>query len=196
MVVSSAHLVGTDRSPYAPSVVTRLVGRWRRRVMEMDVGELYELHASDLTRFATVLVGPSDAADVVSDAMVGVLTSSSTAHVRNERSYLFRAVANAANSLHRSAGRRRRRELQVVSTTSSAVPEDQPAAVGRSVAAREVLGRLSEQQRVVVFLAYWMDLPAPEIAETLGVSEGTVRKQLARGRERLRRLLDDQEVTT
>lgn len=165
-------------------------------VMEMDVGELYELHASDLTRFATVLVGPSDAADVVSDAMVGVLASSGTTRVRDERGYLFRAVANAANSLHRSSGRRRRRELRVVTATATTGAEDQPAAVGGSVAAREVLAQLSEQQRIVVFLAYWMDLTAPEIAEMVGVGEGTVRKQLARGRDRLRRLLDDREVTT
>jgi RNA polymerase sigma-70 factor, ECF subfamily len=165
-------------------------------VMEMDVGELYELHASDLTRFATVLVGPSDAADVVSDAMVGVLASSSTAQVRDERGYLFRAVANAAKSLHRSGGRRRGRELRAVAASVPAGPQDQPSAVGGSVAAREVLAKLSEQQRVVMFLAYWMDLPAPEIAEMLDVGEGTVRKQLARGRDRLRRLLNDREVTT
>ncbi len=56
-----------------------------------------------------------------------------------------------------------------------------------------MLAELSEQQRIVVFLAYWMDLTA---AEMLEVSEGAVRKQLARGRDRLRGLLDDREVTT
>ena len=33
------------------------------------------------------------------------------------------------------------------------------------------------------------DRPAAEIAETLGISEGSVRKQLARGREQLRKVL-------
>lgn len=176
--------------------VTRSWGRWRRKVMGMDVGELYELHGSDLVRFATVLVGPADAADVVSDAMVGVLASSGTAPVRDERGYLFRAVANAATSLHRSTGRRRQREVRAMAASSIGDTYNQAGSVDASVAARAVLAELSEQQRIVVFLAYWMDLTAAQIAEMLEVSEGAVRKQLARGRDRLRTLLDEREVMT
>ena len=36
---------------------------------------------------------------------------------------------------------------------------------------------LSPQERAVVFLAYWDDLAAPEIAALLDVSEGVARKQ-------------------
>jgi RNA polymerase sigma factor (sigma-70 family) len=50
---------------------------------------------------------------------------------------------------------------------------------------------LSVQQRTVVFLAYWCDQSAGDIAGVLGVSEGTVRKQLVRARARLREVLDD-----
>jgi DNA-directed RNA polymerase specialized sigma24 family protein len=42
-----------------------------------------------------------------------------------------------------------------------------------------------------VFLTYWADQTPADIAEVLDVSEGTVRKQLARARARLREVLDD-----
>lgn len=51
------------------------------------------------------------------------------------------------------------------------------------------LGELSPQQRSVVYLAYWEDLSVADIAGTLEVSEGTVRRQLARARDRLRKVL-------
>jgi RNA polymerase sigma-70 factor, ECF subfamily len=59
-----------------------------------------------------------------------------------------------------------------------------------SVDAHAALAMLSEQQRAVVYLTYWEDLAPAQIATLLAVSEGTVRKQLARAREHLRRILD------
>ncbi|MGI8516877.1 MAG: RNA polymerase sigma factor [Acidimicrobiia bacterium] len=48
---------------------------------------------------------------------------------------------------------------------------------------------LSTQQRAVVFLTYWDDLDVEAVAELLGVTAGTVRKQLARARAHLREVL-------
>jgi RNA polymerase sigma-70 factor (ECF subfamily) len=48
---------------------------------------------------------------------------------------------------------------------------------------------LSPQQRAVVYLTYWDDLTPAQVAVLLAVSEGTVRKQLARARVHLRRIL-------
>jgi DNA-directed RNA polymerase specialized sigma24 family protein len=49
---------------------------------------------------------------------------------------------------------------------------------------------LSAQQRAVVFLTNWEDLPIPAVARRLGVGEGTVRRQPARAKSRLRKVLD------
>jgi RNA polymerase sigma factor (sigma-70 family) len=54
---------------------------------------------------------------------------------------------------------------------------------------RKALVGLSPQQRVIVFLAYWDDLTIPQIAHRLDVSEGTIRRQLARAKTRLREVL-------
>ena len=45
------------------------------------------------------------------------------------------------------------------------------------------------QQRAVVYLTYWHDWEPARVAATLGVSEGTIRQQLGRGREKLREVL-------
>ena len=55
----------------------------------------------------------------------------------------------------------------------------------------EAVARLSMRQRAAVFLTYWSDLDPVAIAELLDVSEGSVRRHLARARANLRKVLDD-----
>lgn len=152
---------------------------------ESDDVVTYRRHAPELIRYATVLVGPDDAADVVSDAVIGAMRSPSWQAVEHRRAYLYRAVLNTSTSLRRSAARRRRREELVAARAPLAVAPDES-----SVDARRALAGLSAQQRAVVFLTYWQDQDPGQIAELMDVSEGTVRKQLARARETLRRTLD------
>ena len=158
-------------------------------VTRPDVGDAYRDNAADLIRYATVLVGPSDAPDVVSDAVIGVMSSGKWDGVDNPRGYLFRAVLNQAISHKRSGARRRRREER--STTMSFAPAAlAPAAEATSLDAHRALALLSPQQRAVVYLTYWEDLAPAQIATLHDISEGSVKKQLARAREQLRRILD------
>jgi RNA polymerase sigma-70 factor (ECF subfamily) len=148
--------------------------------------ELYREHADELIRYATVLVGPDDASDVVVDAVLAAFGSPGWRNVAHPRAYLFRTVLNTANSRHRSTARRRRREV-VVGTRAVVAPamtDDTAIDVHRALAT------ISPQQRAIVYLAYWEDLTAAQIAATLDISEGAVRKQLARARARLRKVID------
>jgi RNA polymerase sigma-70 factor (sigma-E family) len=52
-----------------------------------------------------------------------------------------------------------------------------------------VLARLPARQRAAVVLRYVEDLPVAEVAELLGMAEGTVKSQTARGVDALRRAL-------
>jgi len=150
------------------------------------VDDLYRRHVGELVHFATVLVGPHDAVDVVSDAVLATLRRSSLDNVDNVRAYWFRAVANTAASFHRSRSRRLRRE-QLAGDVQAETSASEPAAD-----ARRLLSRLSDQQRAVTYLTYWHDLAPAQVAEMLGVSDGTVRKQLGRAREQLREVLRDE----
>ena len=50
----------------------------------------------------------------------------------------------------------------------------------------QLLARLPKQQRAVLVLRYYEDLPDPEIAAVLGCSASTVRSNAARALARLR----------
>lgn len=163
-------------------VVSRVGGaRHRMGVTEGWIVDAYDAYADDLMRFATGLVGPSDAADVVSAVMVRVLGGSRTRVVSDTRAYLFRAVLNEARFHHRSTMRRRARELRAAARHSV---EDAPGLRPDVLAA---VGALSVRQRAVVMLRYWSDLDDQAVGRLLGISTGSVRRHLARAHERLRR---------
>lgn len=145
---------------------------------------VYRRHSDALIRYATALVGPDDAPDVVVDAVLAAFRSPGWPTVTSPRAYLYRSVLHRAMQQRRSDERRQRRE-QLVALEGVAVPAE-PA-----VDAHRALAQLSPQQRAVVYLTYWDDLTPAQVAEALGVGEGTVRKQLARAREQLRRILDE-----
>ena len=151
-------------------------------VIDATSADLYARHSGELTRFATGLVGPSNAADVVADAMARVMTSRVWGEASNRRALMFRAVMFEARMFHRSNHRRLLREARASRRESYEMAEFEP-----EVAA--AVTRLSSQQRAVVFLTYWDDLDARTVADLIGVSEGTVRRQLGRARERLREVL-------
>jgi RNA polymerase sigma factor (sigma-70 family) len=150
----------------------------------MERDQVYAECAEDLVRFATGLVGPHDAADVVSSAVLRVMWSPGWSEIENPRSYLMRAVMNEAMSHHRSTLRRRAREIRAAHRNPGV---GEPPVVAPEVL--EAVGRLSMRQRAVVVLRYWGDHTPQAIAGMLGISEGSVRRHLARARERLRRLL-------
>lgn len=153
--------------------------------MRSDDGELYRKHADDLVSLATTLVGPSAAPDVVAAAVARTLASRQWEQVENRYAYWVRAVVNEARSTHRSTLRRLTRE-EAVARRDDRFVEDAPSLNPEVV--RAVAG-LSLQQRTVTYLAYWRDLPVSEIADVLAISEGAVRRQLARARSKLRRTL-------
>lgn len=63
-----------------------------------DDAEIYEKHAGDLVRYATVLVGPDQAPDVVSTVVLRVLKRRNLSDLDNPRAYLFRSVLNESRS--------------------------------------------------------------------------------------------------
>ena len=139
---------------------------------------IYRQYADALTRFASGLVGPSDAQDVVASAVVKVMTSRSWAGVENNQAYLYRAVANEARSQYRSSMRRQAREARQASPDTE-LPDIQPEVL-------DAVAGLSTRQRSVVFLTFWEDLDERAVAERLGISAGSVRKHLGRARDKLR----------
>jgi DNA-directed RNA polymerase specialized sigma24 family protein len=146
--------------------------------------ECYEKHSEALVRLAASMIGAADAEDVVATVVASLLDGPDR-DVQDWRAYLYRSVVNEARRHWRGTDRRRRRELLVSAWSRHG---DGPAA---TAAVAGALATLSPQQRAVVHLTYWEDLAPHAVAARLGVSDGTVRRQLARARRRLREVLDD-----
>ncbi len=167
------------------------MGDGERKRVDVQVGsstmtdaDVYSEHAAALIRFARVLVGRNDAADVVSSAVLRALRSPGWPTVTNHRSYLHQAVANEARNLYRSDTRRRQREARVVPSQVAQPPDAYPEV-------RAAVQHLSVRQRAVVYLTYWEDMTDQTIAEHLGISAGSVRRHLARARRHLRGALNE-----
>jgi RNA polymerase sigma-70 factor (ECF subfamily) len=93
-------------------------------------------------------------------------------------------VLNAARSRRRAELRRRVREARYAPPNIAEPEEIRPEVL-------EAIARLSVRQRAVVYLTYWDDLDQAAAAELLAISEGSVRRHLARARANLRRTLRD-----
>jgi RNA polymerase sigma factor (sigma-70 family) len=153
----------------------------------LDWEAVYVAHSLRLIRLATVLVGPDDAPDLVSEAVRRAVHRPGWAEVRDQGAYLVASLVNEARQFHRERSRRSAREQRA----ARLVPEAEryePAPVDLDV--RDALAALSPQQRAVIFLVYWEDQQIGQVAHLLDVSEGTVRKQLDRAKAKLRRVLD------
>jgi RNA polymerase sigma-70 factor (ECF subfamily) len=151
--------------------------------VEIADGEIYRKHADELTRFATGLVGPSNAPDVVSEAVLRCMFSKRWPKVIDARAYLFRSVYNEAVRFHQSSNRRRSREERAALHESVDPPDLRPEVLS-------AVTRLSMRQTAVIALTYWDDLDPSTIASLLEISDGSVRRHLARGRSRLKEVLD------
>lgn len=144
--------------------------------------DVYDALAPELIRFATALVGPFDAPDVLSSAFVKVLATPKWPEIRDRRAYLYRAVFNAGRTHQRRVGQRADRESRTPAGVHWDLPNLDPDV-------RAAVLRLSVRQRAVIVLTYWFDLDAVSVAQRLGISEGSVRRHLARARARLREVL-------
>lgn len=138
----------------------------------------YGAHLSELMRYATALVGPDDAPDVVSRVVVRVLSRTGKAPLREPRVYLMKAVLNESRSLLRRRRFLPLMEADVAITDPEPVPEVLQAVM-----------QLPVRQRAAIFLVYWMDDTPSEAAALMGIRSGTVRRYLHLARHRLQEVL-------
>lgn len=136
--------------------------------------EVYIKYRDDLLRYATSLVGPSHAEDIVSTVVLKTMRRQPLAQIERPHAYLMKAVLNECRSVWR---RRSHVGIEGVDTAQLAFEVTDTL---------EVVWRLPLKQRAVVYLFYWEDRPVAEIAELMGIAEGTVKRYLHNARNRLK----------
>ena len=187
-----------------PLEETELVGRARRG----DVSayeELVRRYQRIAYRTAYLIAGQAEAEDATQQAFVKAYRSLDRFDpARPFRPWLLRIVANEARNLRRSAGRRAGLELTLSGEPEVVEPSPEHASIARErrQTLLRAMGRLSESDREVLGLRYFLDLSEAEMAEALDVPPGTVKSRLSRAMDRLRdAALDvgltlDEEVTS
>lgn len=156
-----------------------------------DLGPLYLRWRLPLTRLAHLLVADVETAeDVVHDVFARLQARPAVAlDGDSEAAYLRTAVVNGCRSVHR---RRRTARLALLPSPVDAAPADEAVIVAEEH--RRLLALVDDlppRQREVVVLRYWSGLSEREIAETMGVSPGTVKSAASRALARLARGLED-----
>jgi RNA polymerase sigma-70 factor (sigma-E family) len=157
------------------------------------VSALYEAHAVGLIRLAVVMLGDRPAAeDVVQEAFCGLYRRwGQLDDPGNAQRYVRSAVLNGCRSalrrLHREA--RSARPDGALQTSESAealalVNDEHRAVLG-------ALRRLPARQREALVLRFYLELPEPEIARSMGVSQGTVKSTTSRALAALGRLVQE-----
>jgi RNA polymerase sigma-70 factor (ECF subfamily) len=158
------------------------------RVLEIE--QVYRNRLPELWRIAAAVSGSREAApDLVQEAFVrAVRRIDSFRGDGSLEGWLWRIVVNVA--------RNGRREAQLGSLT------DEPAETSQSPLGdvqgelAAAMSRLSERQRLVVFLRYYADLDYATIAEVLAISSGTVGATLTTARGALAQALELKEATS
>ena len=154
--------------------------------------QLYAAHWRRLVRLAVLLLRDQGAAEeVVQDAFVAM-----HGHWRSLRDpdkalpYLRQAVVNRSRSALRHRGVVERYVARQRPDGDLAEPADAPTLAGdRRTAVLDALRALPTRQREVLALRHYLELSEAEIAETLGISRGSVKAHASRGSAALRALL-------
>lgn len=146
-------------------------------------------------RTASLIAGdPAEAEDAVQDAFVKAHAALGRFRPGAPfRPWILRIAANEARNRRRSAGRRAGLALRVAEDrrVDDAAPSPEAAVLvhERRLALLEALGRLREDDRLVIGYRILLDLSEAETAEALRTPRGTVKSRLSRALGRLREAL-------
>lgn len=135
-------------------------------------------HDTVYRAICTTLGGELDiAADAVDEAMARAYQRwSKVQGYDNPAGWVYRVALNYARTRLRRRARRRAVATNLISVGES---DFDPALFSSLVG-------LPLEQRAVIVLKYYLDWTLPQIADALGIPEGTVKSRLGRGLDRLR----------
>lgn len=151
-----------------------------------DAYAIYERHYREMVGLARLLVGDvATAEDIVHDATIRLHASLHRVHTPDRVVAYYRSIVL---NLARNQVRRRRRTREAESrlrTMHADVPVHQEARRPDRAAVLDAIGALPRRQQECVLLRHYSDLDERSIADTLGISVGSVKKHLHRATARL-----------
>jgi len=147
-----------------------------------EFSEFIRVHWSSLMTIAVAVSGSrSDAEDFVQNALTSAYPRWHRIAPDRALSYLRRSILNG----NITRWRRHRGELAMANPPHGAVNAD-TGAVDDRLTLLPLVRALPARQRAVLVLRYLGDISDADIADTLGITQATVRSQAKRGLDHLR----------
>ena len=151
--------------------------------------DFFRLHFLSLTRLAGLL-GADDPQDVAQEALARLHARRGGLHDPDAAAaYVRSIVCNLSRSRVRHLGVTRRYASRLL-TVAPAGPEDSAIDSDETQRLLAALQALPRRQREVLTLRYWMDLTEAQIADSLGISAGSVKTHASRGLATIERQLE------
>ena len=172
-----------------PDASKKDVARW-----ELVVERLVAERGEALTRYAFFVSGSrDDAADLVQDALVKTFGRLRNGYsVESAEAYVRRAILNT----WLDGGRRTSRWRKIIHLQATPEIEESRAAETESrIDLHEEMQKLSPRERACIVLRYYEDLKVDDIASTLELSSGAVKRYLSDGLAKMALALDETNDT-
>ena len=154
---------------------------------EFQAKRLVNLYADMILRISyQYLKQTCDAEDICQTVFLKYITANMAFDsIEHEKAWIIRTTINACKDHLKSAFFRRTVALEDASLVAApAVPDSWLL---------DAMKDLPEKYRISLYLYYYEEYSAREIAEMMGVKESAVNQYLARGRRKLRTIITDEE---
>jgi RNA polymerase sigma-70 factor (ECF subfamily) len=154
---------------------------------EAEFAALVERNARRMFRVAhSLLRNAHDAEDAVQEAFLKLYRNDGWRRMENERAFLARTVWRVAlDRVGCSGGTEDTAEMEVVSPGAS--PEERAAQGDERVLLRQMIDRLPEELRRPLVLSAIEEMTSVEVAEVMGIPEGTIRTRVMRAKVELKK---------
>lgn len=150
-------------------------------------GELYEIYAKDMFRFAYYYLDSATLAeDCVSECVcIAFQKIGGLRKATSFKSWLFKILHNCCNS----ALREKIISNGNVEYSSLIDLSDEDEDMSEKLSLKQALARLSAEDREIVILHYCQGYTSKEIGEILDINDATVRSKIMRSGEKMRKFL-------
>ena len=159
-----------------------------------EFAQLYSLHQALVRSVIYQITGLEALDDLVQETFIRIWKGmASFRHEAKITSWIYRVSVNQALDHIRSANRRQEFADADAQEKSALDAGPEKLVTNRDLVTKALL-KLSEDHRTVIVLALLHELPLAEVADVLGVSEGTVKSRLHYAKADLRKFLGEYGV--
>ncbi len=159
-------------------------------ITQESVSSLFDLHADMVYRIAVNIVkSREEAEDVVMDTFTALLKQQSFESGEHAKAWLIRTAQNKSINVMKSSRINRNVPLDELLENILSSP-----ATSSELDLLDLVMRLPDKLKTTVYMFYYEDMTAAQIAQALDISENTVYKRLERGRSALKISLEEDAV--